>query len=172
MFPRSVPTYSHLLCNGRWMHVILFEIRNILELVTQIIHIHKWNEENDLSRIKKILYIYIFTYSILSSKHRVYYYFCFYFLFSLFSMWTRGKEIVCVKKEKKLTFLFGTLDSAQPVVFSAGNSIDVRYRLQLRKLMLPRWLKIVIVSPLCILRVWHARLHLAGPNYILFSFRL
>lgn len=98
--------------------------------------------------------------------------FLFLFLFSLFSMWTRGKEIVCVKKEKKLTFLFGTLDSAQPVVFSAGNSIDVRYRLQLRKLMLPRWLKIVIVSPLCILRVWHARLHLAGPNYILFSFRL
>lgn len=83
------------------MHVILFEIRNILELVTQIIHIHKWNEENDLSRIKKILYIYIFTYSILSSKHRVYYYFCFYFLFSLFSMWTRGKEIACVLKRKK-----------------------------------------------------------------------
>lgn len=30
IFPRSVPTYNHLLCSGKWMHVILFEIEWII----------------------------------------------------------------------------------------------------------------------------------------------
>lgn len=46
------------------------------------------------------------------------------------------KEIVYLVK--KLTFLSGTLDSAQPVVFSAENSIDVTCHPQWRKPMPPR----------------------------------
>lgn len=76
MFPRSVPTYSHLLCNGRWMHVILFEIYRIYyNYVTR--------------KLRKILT------NTFKTLRRVYYISVSFFFF-LFSIKKRGGEQISI----------------------------------------------------------------------------